>query len=118
MVAPRPLFLSAGSGPLTNPDGTPARWFKNNYFSKFGQRVTDEDALALAVALDGSLPDVPDHDAVAHKVAAEIEGAGLNRMRMLRPGVKMNSFEFFSGESKNKLRQFIKFCRAGGFVIN
>ena len=22
MVAPRPLFLSAGSGPLTNPDGT------------------------------------------------------------------------------------------------
>lgn len=101
-----------------NPDGTPARWFKNNYFSKFGQRVTDDDALAIAVALDNSLPDVPDHDAMLHKVAAEIEGSGLARMRVLRPGVRMNSFEFFSGENKAKLRQFIEFCRAGGFAIN
>lgn len=101
-----------------NADGTPARWFKNNYFSRFGQKITDEDALSIAVALENSLPDVPDHDAVSHKVAAEIEGAGLGRMRMLRPGVRMNSFEFFSGESKAKLKQFVKFCRAGGFRID
>lgn len=91
-----------------------------NYFDRRGQQVTDDDARALADALERALPDVPDHDAIAHKVLSVIDTPGLGvppQLRMLNPRARLNPFEYFSGTNKARLRRFIAFCRAGGFRI-
>jgi hypothetical protein len=36
---------------------------------------------------------------------------------LLKPGAKVNMFEFFSGKNKGLLRQFVELCRKGGFEI-
>ena len=41
----------------------------------------------------------------------------LVRTALLDPKRKVNPFEYFSGENKNRLRKFIVYCRAGGFKI-
>jgi hypothetical protein len=67
-----------------------------DYFSNSGQRVTDDDAKALAAALARALPDIPD--------AGDPErGRGL--------------LERFCGSEKPYLGAFVEFCRRGGFAI-
>ncbi|MCW5765394.1 MAG: hypothetical protein KIT68_05405 [Phycisphaeraceae bacterium] len=93
-------------------------WHRNNYFSKAGQTVESADAAAIADALESILPDVPDHDALAHKVISSLDLPQIPRpLRMLHPGAQYNAFEFFSGPNKDLLRRFIHLCRAGGFEI-
>jgi len=83
------------------------------YFSNDGQRVTAEDARELAAALERALPDVPDHDALRHK-ARPLGNSGEFGIPV---GTPTTPSEWFSGDRKQRLREFIAFCRAGGFVI-
>ncbi len=96
---------------------TTKQWNPRNYFSRRGQQVSEEDALAIAEVLTKALEDVPDHDAVAHKVMGYIDSSLMGRYRILDPTRRVNPFEYFSGENKTRLRRFIRFCRAGGFRI-
>ena len=96
---------------------TTKQWNPRNYFSRRGQRVRDEDAAAIADALTRALEDVPDHDAVAHKIMGTIDTSLIGKFRILDTRNKVNPFEYFSGDNKVRLRRFIAYCRAGGFRI-
>lgn len=76
--------------------------------------VTQADALSLADALERSLPDIPDHQAVA--TASENRPA-ISELRRMSDGITL--VEWFSGETKENIRNFIQFCRIGnGFEIS
>src|SRR2546423_13839985 len=63
-------WIPAGTEPPLWDEGGPwdGRPWNGTYFCNDGQRVTAEDAHALADALERALPDIPDEDAVAHKM--------------------------------------------------
>ncbi len=89
-----------------------------------GRRVGDEDARSLADALERALPDVPDHDATAHKPRAYPVPAAMRDMlrdlpddRMPGPDQYVNALEWFSGLRKQVLTELITFCGEGGFSI-
>jgi len=87
------------------------------YFSNDGQVVTADDARNLADALECALPDVPDHDALEHKLEKSISPSGVP-MIGISPETPINAFEYFSGDGKNLVKEFIKFAReSGGFQI-
>ncbi len=99
-------------------DGVPRRFFSMDYFSRNGQRVMPADAAAIADALESALDDVPTFDALGLKVLSEIQLPHLDRpLRALRPGAKVNPYEFFSGPNRVTLLAFIEYCRGGGFAI-
>jgi hypothetical protein len=79
-----------------------------------GQWVTDEDAGNLAAALEQALPDIPDEDALAHKL--EPDPFEPDRW-IVKEGEELTLPEFFFGEGKEWVREFIAFCRQGGFSI-
>ncbi|MFT3685140.1 MAG: hypothetical protein QM783_09490 [Phycisphaerales bacterium] len=98
--------------------GNPRRFFSMDYFSRRGQRVLAADAAAIADALESGLLDVPPFDALGLKVVSSIDMPHLAKpLRSLRPGVKVNPFEYFSGDNRDGLREFIAYCRKGGFEI-
>src|SRR5262245_53541873 len=80
----------------------------SSYFSNDGRRVTADDARALADALERGLPDIPDHDALAHKTVEIPQEPG---ERFIRLGTPVSPEEGFSGRHKARLREFIAFCR-------
>jgi hypothetical protein len=82
------------------------------YFYNEGQSVTDEDARNLANAIERALPDVPDQDVLGDKATVHPSGA-----RGVSLETPVNPFEWFGGR-KEQLRDFIVFCRAGGFSIS
>jgi hypothetical protein len=86
----------------------------DSYFHNAGFRVTTEHARALADALERALPDVPNHEAAAHKT---VELPGFPGERFLPFGTPIDSFEWFSGQNKRHLLDFIAFCRQGEFKI-
>jgi hypothetical protein len=86
----------------------------NSYHENSGRRVTGEDALALADALERALPDVPSHDALEHKL---VEVPGAPGEGFVPVGTPVTAFEWFSGPNKPFLESFIAFCRQGGFQI-
>jgi hypothetical protein len=77
-------------------------------------RVTAQKARAFADALERALPDIPDHDALEHKVVFHPAAPG---ERLLPFETPVSPFEFFSGEKKERLKEFIALCRRGGLVI-
>jgi len=83
------------------------------YFYNSGLLVTPEDALALADALERALPDVPDHNAMADKTFFH---PGLPGVPLVDVRTPVNPYEWFGGK-KDLLRDFIAFCRRGGFAI-
>lgn len=84
-----------------------------SYFSNSGCVVTAADAAALAEALERALPDIPGHDAMGEKTFFLPSLPGVPLVRSTTP---VNVFEWFSGKQE-LLRDFIRFCRAGGFEI-
>jgi hypothetical protein len=84
------------------------------YFVNDGQRVSTEDARALADALERGLPDIPDHDALTHKT---FEHPGSPGMRLMAIDTPASPYEWFSGDKKGVVKEFIAYCRQGGFEI-
>jgi hypothetical protein len=84
------------------------------YCFNCGYRVTAEDAAALADALECSLPDIPDHDALGPKTYEDPRAPGV---RLIPLGTPLTPYEYLSGKGKRKVEAFIAFCRQGGFTI-
>ncbi len=99
------------------PEGGIRPWPPMNYFAGLGEQVLDEDAAALSDVLENVLDDIPNHDAVSHKLAVIINMPFSEHLAMLKPGEKLNFYEYFSGPHKQLLRDFIALCRAGGYTI-
>ena len=94
----KPSYASGGNNPW---DGT--------YLRSEGQIVRAEDALLLAMALELSLDDIPDFNPERDGAAAD----GLDEQASL--GIL--PFEYFAGDGKQNLAEFIRFCTLGEFVI-
>jgi hypothetical protein len=71
------------------------------YLTNDGQIVVTEDARSLALALEKALDDIPDFDL---------------DMDTLAPS-RINPFEYFAGDRKQYVTEFIKFCKLGSFLI-
>jgi hypothetical protein len=104
-------------------------------FTYSGRMLTAEDAAKLADALERALSDVPNHDAVEHKLVeldlpddppeqiARLKETGFispeaTSLKVLPPDVPASPFEMLSGGRKGRLLDFIAFCRKGEFHIN
>jgi hypothetical protein len=101
------------------------------YLTNDGQTVTTEDALALAAALERSLDDIPDFNIDINPVEEDqikndipetlspvekaVLEAGLEDH--LRGLIEIHPFEYFAGDEKLHLVDFIKFCRLGSFTV-
>ncbi len=96
-----------------------SEWFRSiphllSYQYNDGCRVSAEDAHQLADALERALPDIPNHDAMEHKT---IQFGSDPADRAIPCGTEYTPAEYFSGTGKAMLRDFIEFCRQGGFEI-
>jgi hypothetical protein len=106
------------------------------YLRNEGQAVRGEDALALAVALRMSLDDIPDlnldwelteedlPDWLSPDERALVQ-KGLEHLnfgedddKTDEPSLGMLPFEYFAGDEKQNLVEFIHFCMMGEFVIS
>ena len=114
---------SQGQPPLRSDPLPPDVWLEEvlpewsgGYFSNEYQWVTDEDAAALADALERAL---------ATLVGLLGGGSTLPRLPILEQrltpgGVVVNDddpLDWFSRSGQQRLHSFIAFCRAGGFAI-
>ena len=72
-----------------------------SYLTNDGQIVVTEDALRLGMAIEKSLDDIPDFNLKVYPVDLD----------------QINPFEFFAGDEKRRLTEFIEFCRLGSFLI-
>ena|SRR6266508_775168 len=86
---------------ITELHGLIDEYWDGTYLTNDGQIVVAEDALLLAVALEKSLDDIPDFN-------LEVYPPDLS---------KITPFEYFAGDEKQQLADFIKFCRLGSFLI-
>ena len=86
---------------MTEIHGFHTEAWDGTYLTNDGQIVVAEDALALGIALEKSLDDIPDFN-------LEVDPLDLSRI---------NPFEYFAGDEKRHLAEFIKFCRLGSFLI-
>src|SRR6266498_545654 len=85
---------------ITELHGLNSEDWDGTYLTNDGQIITTEDALSLAIALEKSLDDIPDFN---------LEDYPLDLS-------KINPFEYFAGDEKRQLIDFIKFCRLGSFI--
>ena len=79
--------------------------WNGTYFSNEGQFVADRDAGNIAAALERAFDDIPDHDCSISVFDAPT-------------AQDISPIEYFSGQGKTRVRDFIEFCRAGGFLID
>lgn len=105
--------------------------WNGTYLTNDGQTVIAEDALGLARALQSALDDItdesiptdwnarqwreddlPDWLSPAERIQVE-EGL----MAHAPADMELHPFEFFAGDEKRYLVEFIRFCRMGSFVI-
>jgi hypothetical protein len=113
-------------------DGTRAPW-DGTYLRNEGQVVQADDAFALAVALQMSLDDIPDVNP-ERELATDDELPDFlspAEKEMIRDGLKgmelqdhealplrILPFEYFAGDAKQNLAEFIRFCMLGEFIIS
>ena len=86
---------------MTELHGWSTEDWDGSYLTNDGQIVITEDAFSLAAALEKALDDIPDFN-------LDSDALDLN---------KINPFEYFAGDEKRQLIDFIKFCRLGSFLI-
>jgi hypothetical protein len=87
------------------------RWDRSNYTTNDGQIVSAEDAQALSNALEAALRQIPEHDALAKFRTAD------GGIPILPQAPSASDEDWFSGETKAPLVEFIAFCRHGSFRI-
>jgi len=107
-----------------------ADW-NGTYLTNDGQTVKTEDALSLAVALEKSLDDIPDaniemdwnprfwveDDLPEWLSPAEKAMIDEGLEDELQDVMGVHPFEYFAGDEKRHLIEFIRFCRLGSFII-
>ena len=107
-----------------------ADW-SGTYLTNDGQIVKTEDATSLAYALQKSLDDIPDVNLEVDWNAKywfeddTPEWLSPEEKEMIEEGLKddlldimgIHPFEYFAGDQKPHLTEFIRFCRLGSFII-
>jgi hypothetical protein len=86
---------------MTEIHGFEAEYWDGTYLTNDGQIVVTEDALSLGRALEKALDDIPDFNLDVYQHDLET----------------VTPFEYFAGDGKRQLIDFIKFCRLGSFLI-
>jgi len=96
--------------------------WNGTYLSNNYQRLTDEDAANIAEALQRALSDIPDFDTDEKWV--ELPPSNPFERMMLEQGFGMSGpnpslspVKFFSGEAKQRVKNFIVYCQSGEFCI-
>ena len=101
------------------------------YLTNGGQTVIAEDALSLSIALEKALDDIPDFNIELDRVAQSRkenelpewflpdEDAIIEEQPKDQPPAlpEIHPFEYFAGDEKRHLVDFIKFCQLGSFTI-
>ena len=107
-----------------------AEW-DGNYLTNDGQMIKANDALSLATALENALKDISDakvkrdwnpkfwgEDDLPEWLSPDekeiLEDGPENELLDL---IDTPPLEYFAGDEKYNLKQFIRFCRLGNFVI-
>ena len=107
-----------------------AEW-DGRYLTNDGQTVKAEDARLLAAALERSLDDIPNENLPTNWNAMvpleddfpewlspeEREFIEEELQDGLLDIMGMSPFEYFAGDEKQHLKEFIRFCRLGSFEI-
>ena len=107
-----------------------AEW-DGRYLTNDGQTVNAEDALSLAMALERSLSDISDTNprmdwnAVLWREDDLPEWLSPDEQAMIEEELQdglldimgIHPSEYFAGDEKRRLREFIRFCRLGSFEI-
>lgn len=107
-----------------------AEW-DGRYFTNDGQSVHAEDARSLAAALERSLDDIPDKNISIDWSSAfrqdddlpewlspeEREFIETELQDGLLDILGTNPLDYFAGDEKGHLKEFIRFCRLGSFEI-
>jgi hypothetical protein len=108
-----------------------------DYCGNASQTVTAQDALNLAAALERALDDIPDYTDVLPKMIGLKQGEtctgcelyqAVNRdfseladenqnLSIVVPDPHIRALEYFGGENKHLVKNFIIFCRKGAFYI-
>jgi hypothetical protein len=98
-----------------------------NYSTNDFQSVTEHDAANIADALERALDDIPDFDANEKTKEYTLDDPPANAAAravlagtggpLVGPDDSLDPREFLGGQEKRKVRDFISFCRAGGFLI-
>ena len=86
---------------MTEIHGFDIDYWDGTYLTNDGQIVVAEDALSLGNALEKSMDDIPDFNLEVNRLD----------LKTITP------FEYFAGNGKVQLTDFIKFCRLGSFLI-
>lgn len=86
---------------MTEIHGFDTEYWDGTYLTNDGQIVVAEDSLLLGIALEKSLDDIPD----------------FNLRYYLLDRDRITPFEYFAGDEKGQLADFIRFCRLGSFLI-
>ena len=103
-----------------------AEW-DGTYLTNDGQMIKANDALSLAAALEDALKDISDakpkvdwspmlwmeEDYPDWLSPEEIEIIDDGLLEIVR----VNPLEYFAGDEKYHLKQFIRFCRLGDFIV-
>jgi hypothetical protein len=121
----------------TYPELEPGQW-DGTYMTNEGQIVTAEDATALANALEKALEAIPDHEGLLPKqimltssaesreyiqasdnpyLKAFLESGLISPEGVGFPNVMLTPNEYFCGQEKQGVIDFIAFCRRGSFEI-
>jgi hypothetical protein len=106
-----------------------AEW-DGGYFTNDGQTVKAEDAHSLAAALERSLDDIPNDNVPLDWNSIQVED---DLPEWLSPEERsiieeelqdglldimgISPVEYFAGDEKSHLKEFIRFCRLGSFEI-
>ena len=107
-----------------------AEW-DGRYLTNDGQTVNAEDARALAAALERSLDDIPDENppidwnSIVQQEDDLPEWLSPEEREVIEEGLQdglldilgTSPLEYFAGDEKRHLKEFIRFCRLGSFEI-
>ena len=107
-----------------------ADW-NGTYLTNDGQGIKAEDALSLALAIESALDDIPDDNIEMDwnpKLWIEDdlpEWLSPEEREMIEDGLEeelldvmgIHPLEYFAGDEKYHLKQFIRFCKLGSFVV-